>query len=522
MTTVERPNNDALIQAVNIYRDAMRPFIVRCLRQVRGSRVEDQIRGALRDRQAEEFDSRLRRSGGNIEASVDVDDFPTIIQRLWRGSFERQLAEDRTVLNRFWLVKDARDQASHPGATDLLAADAVNHLYQISTVLRQINAPQEADAVQSISDEVQRRDQTGVVTSLPDTPTGDIAKPTPTRTNGSLAPWRNVIRPNADVAHGTSQEAEFAADLQQVKDGRANATSYGDPVKFFSQTYVTSGLRALLVNVLSRIGGTGGDPIIQTKTGFGGGKTHSLIALYHLVESVNALVNAPEQGGDSRASSEIRKIIGEAGLDPDAVPEARIAVIVGTFHAPTDRDTTSGGDPLNTLWGLMADQLGGQDGYDIVGEAARQNTAPSGSQLDTLFERFGPCVILIDELVAYVRNVPGSAADSIYTFVQTLTESVRRSENAALVVTLPESDIEAGGEAGAQALARLDHILGRIESVWQPLRSTRPLRSCAAVSSKARWMSPSVTVRVKRSPGCTPPIGASIRRAPVNPNTCNA
>ena len=469
MTTVERPNNDALTQAVNIYRDAMRPFIVRCLRQVRGSKADDLIRGALRDRQAEDFDSRLKWHSGNVEASIDVDDFPTIIQKLWRLAFERQLAEDRTILNRFWLVKAARDQVSHPGATDLQTADTVNHLYQISTVLRQISAPQEADAVQSISDKVQRPEQTGGVTSPPDLPMADLGKPEPPRTNGSLAPWRNVIRPNVDVAHGTSQEAEFAADLQQVKDGRASATSYGDPVKFFGQTYVTSGLKTLLVNVLSRIGGTGGDPVIQTKTGFGGGKTHSLIALYHLVESVSALVNAPEQGGDSRASSEIRKIIGEAGLDPDAVPEARIAVIVGTFHAPTDVDTTAGGDPLNTLWGLMAHQLGGQDGYDIIGEAARQDTAPSGRQLDALFERVGPCVILIDELVAYVRNVPGAAVDSIYTFVQTLTESVRRSKNAALVVTLPQSDIEAGGEAGVQALARLDHILGRIESVWQPL-----------------------------------------------------
>ncbi len=141
MTTVERPNNDALTQAVNIYRDAMRPFIVRCLRQVRGSKVDDLIRGALRDRQTEDFDSRLKWHSGNVEASIDVDDFPTIIQKLWRQAFERQLAEDRTILNRFWLVKAARDQVSHPGSTDVQAADTVNHLYQISTVLRQISAP---------------------------------------------------------------------------------------------------------------------------------------------------------------------------------------------------------------------------------------------------------------------------------------------------------------------------------------------------------------------------------------------
>ena len=425
------------------------------------------IRGALRDRQAEQFISKLKTNGGDIEAAMDVDDFPTLIQRLWRDAFERQLSEDRTILNRFWLIKDARDQVSHPGPTDLQIDDTINHLYQISTVLRQINAPREADAVQAISEEVQSRSQSGGV--LPaDAPAAGVGRPAPSRSNGSLTPWRDVIRPKADVADGTSGEAEFAADLQQVKDGRA-ATAYSDPVKFFSQTYVTAGLRTLLINVLRRIGSKGGDPVIQTKTGFGGGKTHSLIALYHLIESVNTLVNAPEQGGDSRTSSEIREIVSEAGLDPDSVPDAKMAVIVGTFHAPTDKDTTGNGDPLNTLWGLMAYQLGGQEGYDLIGEAARQGTAPSGGQLDRLFESFGPSVILIDELVAHVRNVPGEAADSVYTFVQTLTESVRRTSNVALVVTLPESAVEAGGDAGAQALSRLDHILGRIEAVWQPL-----------------------------------------------------
>ena len=111
------------------------------------------------------------------------------------------------------------------------------------------------------------------------------------RSSNNLTPWRNVIRPNNDVALGTFQEAEFAADLQQVHDGRADATGYGNPVSFFSQTYITPGIRKLLVNALKRLGGNGGDPVIQTKTGFGGGKTHSLIALYHLVKNIDALIN---------------------------------------------------------------------------------------------------------------------------------------------------------------------------------------------------------------------------------------
>ena len=95
-------------------------------------------------------------------------------------------------------------------------------------------------------------------------------------------------------------------------------------------------------------------------------------------------------------------------------------------------------------------------------------TAPGGAQLDRLLEHIGPCVLLMDELVAYVRNA-GDAQDNIYTFMQVLTQSVRRSRDATLVVTLPESVVEAGAEGGAAALNRLDNILGRIEAVWEPL-----------------------------------------------------
>ena len=218
---------------------------------------------------------------------------------------------------------------------------------------------------------------------------------------------------------------------------------------------------------LRRLTGAGGDPVIQTKTGFGGGKTHSLIALYHLVRSAEALVNA-EDGGNSRASREIRSIMSEAGYDqnPDAL--GKVAVLDGIYLSITDPGVTENGDPLNTLWGVMAYQLDGQRGYDFVGEAARQGTAPGGAQLDALFEHIGPCVILIDEPVAYIRNA-GPARDSIYTFVQALTQSVRRCSNVSLVITLPQSRVEAGGEAGAEAMDRVESLLGRIEAVWEPL-----------------------------------------------------
>ena len=275
--------------------------------------------------------------------------------------------------------------------------------------------------------------------------------------------------PRETVTLGEFTEAEFAADLQQVRDGRADSTDYGNPVGFFNQTYITPGIRALLVSALKRVGGGGGDPVIQTKTGFGGGKTHSLIALYHLIGSADALINPARKDDEEsrRTASDIRAIMSDAGYDPDSAAPAKIAVLDGTYLSKTDPHATPDGDPLNTLWGEMAYQLGGKDAYEIIGAAARAGASPGGRELDALLESVGPCVILMDELVAYVRNAPNK--DSVYTFLQALTQSVRRSADCALVVTLPQSEVEAGGDEGAAALARLDSIFARIEAVWEPL-----------------------------------------------------
>ncbi len=459
-TKTDRPNRDALSRALDIYRDAMRPFIVRCLKRISGKQVEDAISESLSDRQAEQFRQNLGRNS-SVEDAIDINDFPNLVSRNWPEVFSQAFKGDRTVQNLLWIIVNVRNEVAHPGRQDMDAEHARSRLYDLADLIGRINKPEEKRAVEGIRDQLfSGSDQSGVVALAP------LPQAGKSRSFTGLTPWREVIRPNTHVALGTFQEAEFAADLQQVYDGRASATEYGNPVSFFNRTYITPGIRTLLVNTLKRLSGNRGDPVIQTKTGFGGGKTHSLIALYHLVKNADALINPTAEAESKRTSEEIRGIMGEAGSGASVA--AKVAVLDGTYLATTDENTTDRGDPLNTLWGVMAYQLGGQEAYEIVGEAARQGTAPGGAQLDRLFRHVGPCVILMDELVAYVRNA-GDAKDSIYTFIQSLTQSVRRNDHAVLVVTLPERAIEAGGEGGADALNRLDSIFGRIEAVWEPL-----------------------------------------------------
>ena len=471
MTTITRPNKEALTKAIDIYRDSMRPFILRTLRRIPNANIETTIQRSLHDRQAETF-RNTRAAGTDLESALDVNYFPVLVSNHynWRDAFSEAFNGDKTVQNELWLITEARNLIAHPGNQDLEEEYTRTHLFHIADVLGKINQPELKRQVEEIRDGLAKaKEVPEAQASMGDPADEDQTKSSaqPTRGNGNLKPWREVIRPNQDVAQGSYQQAEFMAQLQPVHDGRADNTQYGNPVSFFEHTYITPGMRALLVNALKRLNGAGGDPVIQTKTGFGGGKTHSLIALYHLVRNADALLN-PQPGASRTTADQIRSILEEAGYtdNPEAIGE--IAVLDGTFLGTTDTKATDSGDPLNTLWGVMAYDLSGQQGYEIIAEAVRQGVAPSGSQLDALLENVGPCVILIDELVNYIRNA-GHLKDNIYTFVQNLTQAVIRSNDAILVVTLPQSREEAGGESGAEAMDRLDSILARVEAVWEPL-----------------------------------------------------
>lgn len=289
-----------------------------------------------------------------------------------------------------------------------------------------------------------------------------------------LSCWRNVIEPHPDVAQGRYKNAEFAADLAQVARGEG-AYEYRDPVEFFSRTYVTEGLKGLLVQALRRVGGLDGEPVIQLKTAFGGGKTHSMLALYHLLRG-----RAP-----SKKTPNIKEILDAAELS--APPVCRVAVLVGTSLDPSKakRPADMPGITVNTLWGEMAYQLAKEAGvpklYDMIKESDKKGVSPGSETLKNLFDACGPCVILIDELVAYARKIrdrtdlPAGTFDDLLVFIQEVTEAARASKNTLVVASIPESKIEVTGDEnldssfGQRALEAIEHTFGRMESIWKPV-----------------------------------------------------
>ncbi|KKZ10364.1 MAG: ATPase AAA, partial [Candidatus Synechococcus spongiarum 142] len=283
---------------------------------------------------------------------------------------------------------------------------------------------------------------------------------TATETTKGLLPWRQVVEPHRDVASGEFQQAEFAADLAKVHKGSAPA-EYSDPQEFFSRTYLTEGLKALLVGAAQRLSGKGGDPVVELQTNFGGGKTHSMLALYHMAGK------KPVQDLPG-----LDQLLAAQGLDVPA--QVNRAVLVGTARGPLDVIKLKGGQEIRTTWGALAWQLGQQKAYDLVADHDASGIAPGSNLLETLFKTWAPSLILIDEWVAYLRQIykvdglPSGSFDANLSFVQALTEAVKTSPQTLLVASLPASRIEVGGEGGQEALARLKQTFSRVESSWRP------------------------------------------------------
>ena len=276
-----------------------------------------------------------------------------------------------------------------------------------------------------------------------------------------MKPWREVAVPHADVLKGTFQQAEFAADITAVQTGKAPPV-YQDAAAFFDRTYITEGMRLLLTQVAQRLAGRGGEPVIQLQTAFGGGKTHTILAVLHLATRSVPLADLPG----------IPTLVERAGLMD--LPQAKVAVIDGTARAP-GQPWKHGRTEVKTLWGELAWQLGGGDGFAMVREADASGTSPGKEVLRDLLAEFAPCVVLMDELVAYIRQFPegqalsGGTYDSNLSFVQALTEAAKLVPTAVVLASLPESEVEAGSSRGVAALRALEKTFGRVHALWKPV-----------------------------------------------------
>jgi hypothetical protein len=290
-----------------------------------------------------------------------------------------------------------------------------------------------------------------------------------------LKPWREVLQPHDDVATGNFHAAEFAADLYKVATGGEIDADYADPVEFFRRTYLTEGLRDLIGRAVRRLGGDDNvSPVVNLQTNFGGGKTHSMLSLWHVAAGLPV----------GRFPQETQELLTANGYQGAKIN--RVA-IVGNHFSPSGIDKEDG-TRVNTIWGELGWQLGGRDGYALVAAADQSRTHP-GDALHRLLAAYSPAVILIDEWVAYARSLvgrddlAGGTFDDQFTFAQSLTEAVKGTSGVLLAISIPASESEddadevvgnaeeVGGSNGLEALKRLQNVVRRVADQWRPASS---------------------------------------------------
>jgi predicted AAA+ superfamily ATPase len=446
-------NHERVGKALDLLRTGLGPF------------VEREFASTFKERVVVETLRFLGDDRVNTKRPVAEWDASALLKLMWdswNDVFRKTLGHaERSLVSE---LRNYRNMWAHQETFS--GDDAYRALDSASRLLVAISAPQ-ADEVEKMKTELLRLRFDEQVRGEKRKSAGTAIESAATT---NLKPWREVVTPHKDVASGRYQQAEFAADLWQVHLGEGT-DEYKDPVEFFRRTFLTESLKSMLVGAARRLAGEGGDPVVQLQTNFGGGKTHSMLALYHLFSGI-----APS------GLTGIDAVLEEAGTQK--LPTARRVVLVGNKISPGNPSKKPDGTVVRTLWGELAWQLGGKKAFARIKADDEKATSP-GDALRELFKEYGPCLILIDEWVAYARqlhdqsDLPAGGFETQFTFAQVLTESAKLAKNCLLVISLPASDtsgsphtqaddVEVGGQRGREALDRLRNVVGRVESSWRP------------------------------------------------------
>ncbi|MCD6291763.1 MAG: ATP-binding protein, partial [Anaerolineae bacterium] len=249
----------------------------------------------------------------------------------------------------------------------------------------------------------------------------------------------DLCQPRPDVLYGELKEEIFSARLRDVIEGKAEPV-YQDPVKFFENTYPTHGLRTLLTEALGRLTGVRADsnPILRLETAFGGGKTHNLIALYHVAS------------GRTPPDKVAHILPVEMIPRPDAI---KVAGVVGSDLDPSGGLSHADGTRTFTLWGELAYQLGGRAGYMLAKQSDINRSAPGTGLFEELVGE-QPTLIMIDEIARHMRaaqSVPtvtgkSDLAEQTVAFLMSLLEFAASRANVVVVLTLAAADDAFGKE----------------------------------------------------------------------------
>jgi predicted AAA+ superfamily ATPase len=406
---------------------------------------------------------KLASRAGGSDPRAPLDTYALLKTALdnWTYTFAPLFAqrERHRVRNFASTAFEARNATAHL-TLPLQDSDALRYLDAMVELLKAVKAPEESvTAVQALYTAQRSHGLAApAAEAAPPRPQGTLSLPAAAPEAGprsKLRPWIEVALPHPDVLANRFKQSEFAADLFAVDSGNAEAGDYTDPVQFFRITYLTEGLKRVLKTALERLAGKGGDPVVGLQTAFGGGKTHSMLAAWHLAQVDNPAI-----------LDGVREIAEGLGLTGWRRP--KVAAFVGTSKGPGESLLRRSGPDVRTLWGYLAWRLAGEAGLKLVAESEAAGTNPGSERFVEVLRLAGPSLILLDELVAYARQLPEDRFEAFLSFIQSLTEAAKMVPDALVIGSLPESEAEAGGDRGKAALIRLEKVFGRVQSPWLP------------------------------------------------------
>ena len=373
--------NTSLFNALGFFLEKMRPYVIDVIQKAApGKPWEGELFTKLSFDQQRTWNMAMRNlneSGGNTANLIDYG-----ILFTFGVSFKDALKQEvggynevNKLINYFKELKEVRNKCQHfqeLSEDEILRAyldmkDAAK-LLEMQDVFDEILRIQNGDKVETTPAPAAKPTQND--TLMPSAPAAPTAS-----SDDTLPSWFNFALPHYDIRNGQLDESIFAANLSEVALG-TGPDVYTNPNLFFAKTYVTDGLRDISTRVVQALNGEESENrVISLQTGFGGGKTHSMLALYHMLRARVSVDKIPS----------VKPILDAAGLH--TLPKANVAVLVGTSLDPAKarRPQNLPGITINTLWGEMAAQLCESSGdlslYEYVKEADKKGISPGPSSV---------------------------------------------------------------------------------------------------------------------------------------------
>lgn len=443
---INQQQQDNLYKGLGLFIEGFRPYVVSVLMKEVGDRWPATFVEALYPAQKDTWNMGLKQ-GTTPEALIDypfLKSFALKFKDLLKPDFGKDLNKLATRLD---TIYETRNKLAH--FQEITEDDFTESFIQMKSIARALKM-EELEQALAVLQEAKAPSET---------------KPKQQSKSGDLQPWFRVVSPHMDIKQGRLDESVFAANLAEVALGNGGREIYNNPVVFFSKTFITAGLKSIAKTVIKGLNGKedAENRVMSLQTGFGGGKTHTLISLFHICKWGKQSIN-------SAYVTELLKYTGAPEFET-----ANIAVFTNTTNDAANGRTTTEGIHIQTIWGELAYQLGGVAAYELVKKNDEQLIAPAGI-FKKVLEQTKPALILIDELADYcvkasARKVGNSSlADQTISFMQELTEAVAGTNNCVAVITLPASPQEVGNTPEAQAILNsLQKRVSRVGADTQPV-----------------------------------------------------